>query len=243
MIKAVRKGLPVVSVVIPTLNEEKYIGNTLKAIRSQDYQGQIEIIVSDADSTDRTMEIAGKLADKTVVAEKGIARGRNTGAKGASGEILIFVDADTMLISNTVSELARAIQHDGIVGATCPIVPMGCKRGEIIFYSVLNDIVKQTIRAKDPHIPTMCVAYSKKAFEFVGGFDENMDTYEDSDLSRRIGKLGRIKFVDSTLAVTSPRRLRNWGGAAASLMRYGLYSMYYKFTGNGVKIDKYKPVR
>ena len=236
-------NLPYVSVVIPTLNEENYLELTLRALKGQDYEGKMEIIVADGRSIDGTLKIAKKYADKVVAAEPGIARGRNAGARTANGGILLFLDADTVAIANTVSELVRAMEHKDVLGATCPVLPIGGRRSEMAFYSILNDIVKQSIRIKKPHIPTICVAYKREAFDAVGGFDEEMDTYEDSDLSRRIGKRGRMKFAGSTTVLTSPRRLRGWGGATKSLLRYGIYGMYYKVTGNGVKIDKYKPIR
>lgn len=235
--------LPCVSVVIPTLNEEKYLELTLRALKGQDYAGKIETIVADGGSSDRTVEIARRYADEVVTVEPGIARGRNAGAKAAEGKILLFLDADTVAIANTVSELVHAMERKDVLGATCPVLPMGACWSELAFFSMMDGIVRESIRIKKPHVPTMCVAYKREAFEAVGGFNEEMDTCEDLDLSQRIGKQGKMKFTDSTVVITSPRRIRGWGGVSKSLLRYGTFGMYYKITGNDVKIDKYKPVR
>ena len=72
------RNYPSVSVIVPTLNEEKYLESCLKSIKNQDYQGEYEIIVSDGGSKDKTLKIAKKYADKVITCDKkGIAYGRN----------------------------------------------------------------------------------------------------------------------------------------------------------------------
>ena len=90
-----------ISIIIPTLNEEKYIENTLKALKNQDYNGKYEIIVADGMSKDRTVKIAQKYADKVIKVKKpGISAGRNAGAGIAKGGIFLFIDADTIVFPN-----------------------------------------------------------------------------------------------------------------------------------------------
>ena len=126
---------PFVSVIIPTLNEEKYIEKTLKALKNQDFEGKFEIIVADGMSKDNTVKIAEKYADKVIlVKKKGIAAGRNEGARVAKGDVLIFVDADTVLLPNTISELVKAFKDKKVVGAACPIIPLSAKIENFFFY-------------------------------------------------------------------------------------------------------------
>src|SRR3989338_1163009 len=83
-----------VSIIIPTLNEEEYLPKLLESIRQQRFK-DLEIIVADAGSTDKTKEIAERYGCKIVPG--GLpARGRNEGARVAGGELLVFLDADVM---------------------------------------------------------------------------------------------------------------------------------------------------
>src|SRR5687768_1992393 len=83
------------SIVIPTINEEEYLPNLLESIKKQNFK-DYEIIVADAGSKDKTVEIAQKHGC-TIVPGGLPAKGRNNGAKAARGELLFFLDADTVL--------------------------------------------------------------------------------------------------------------------------------------------------
>ncbi len=234
---------PFISVIIPTLNEEKYIERTLKALKTQDYEGKYEIIAADGMSKDDTVKIARKYVDKVIIAEKkGIAAGRNAGANIAKGEILLFIDADTMLLFNALSEISKAFRNKKIVGATCPIIPLTPKLNFLFFYWSLNRYVKSSIKKKKPKVAGICCAYRKSTFEKVGGFDEKLETYEDMDLSGRISKFGKIAFVEGTLALTSVRRLKAWGTAKV-VGKYATSHIRYLLTGKGMGIKEYRPVR
>ena len=88
---------PSISIIIPTLNEEKYIERCLKSLKNQSFRN-FEIIVSDSYSTDDTVKIAKKYGAKVVLTKKtGPAAGRNEGARKAKGSILVFLDADTFV--------------------------------------------------------------------------------------------------------------------------------------------------
>jgi glycosyltransferase involved in cell wall biosynthesis len=92
--------MPLISVIIPAFNEEKFLGNCLFSLKNQDFN-DFEIIVVDNNSRDKTSKIAKKFGVK-LVSEKnqGAALARNRGAKEAKGEILAFTDADTILPKN-----------------------------------------------------------------------------------------------------------------------------------------------
>ena len=90
-----------ISFIIPTLNEEKYIGKTLDYISK--YTGEYEIIISDTNSPDRTVDIARGYADNILIHSREgkrltIAAGRNLGASVAKGDFLVFLDADICII-------------------------------------------------------------------------------------------------------------------------------------------------
>ena len=233
---------PFVSVIIPSLNEEKYIENCLKALKAQDYKGKYEIIVADGMSKDNTVKIAKKYADKVIAVKKrGIAVGRNVGAKFAKGEILLFIDADTIASFNLITEIAKAFKKD-VVGVSCPVVPLSHNVSEFILFWFYNQFVKASLIAKKPQIAGMCCAYRKDVFEKVKGFNEKLKTLEDYDLSLRISKFGKIKFIESTFVLTSPRRIRAWGKTKAAIKYLKIY-IRYLLTGKDANLKEYKPIR
>jgi glycosyltransferase involved in cell wall biosynthesis len=200
---------PKVSVVIPTLNEEKYIEPTLRALRSQNYKEKYEVIVVDSNSKDRTVEIAKKFADKVIVTErKGVSVGRNLGAKHAKGEILFFVDADTILLPNVILTVVKKFNQKSVVGVSVPLIGDDLKKNVLYFfgaaiYNLLTKIELQPIYA-------VCFACRKEAFWKAGGFDENLKVAEDVELGSQLKKLGKILYVTDTFVVTSTRRLKKW---------------------------------
>lgn len=231
-----------ISVIIPTLNEGKYIEATLKALRCSEYAKKFEIIVSDGGSTDATLHIARKYA-RIVTTGRGVSRGRNAGAAAARGDILLFLDADTLVMPNTLSEIERSFEDRRVVEATCPITPASWLHKDFSVYWDLNQIIKISIkRTKSPHIVGLCFAVRKSAFDESGGFDESMHHLEDYDLSERIGKLGRAVFNEQTFVMTSTRRLHKWGVVGTLVTTVASY-MKYRATGKGVGAKYYKPVR
>ncbi len=101
-----------ISVVVPALNEEKYIESCLKSLKSQSYK-PLEIIVCDGNSEDRTREIARKYADKVIIEKRrSAAAERQKGAKIAKGEIIAFIDSDTIAEKDWLKKIADAFSKD-----------------------------------------------------------------------------------------------------------------------------------
>jgi glycosyltransferase involved in cell wall biosynthesis len=230
-----------VSIIIPTYNEEKNLENTLKAIRNQDYKNY-EIIVSDSKSKDETRKIAKKYDAKVVVDEKrGMGAGRNFGARFARGDILVFIDADTKMMTNTLSEIVKSFSKKRVVGVTCPVIPSKPTIKNLAIYLGYNNLVKVSIKSKKPHVGGMCVAYIKKYFFDSGGFDENLQAYEDVSISLKISKFGKLFYTEKTFVVTSPRRIEEWGHFATVLKHF---KMYLKFiSGRKITLKEYEPIR
>lgn len=97
-----------VSVIIPALNEEKYLPRCLESLSHQSRKEHFEIIVVDGGSIDRTAEIAEEYAHKVIVKPSPVGVARNLGAKHAEGKILAFIDADTMACKSWTEEIARS---------------------------------------------------------------------------------------------------------------------------------------
>ncbi len=224
------------SVVVPTYNEELNIGRTLRYIRCIDPLA--ELVVVDGGSKDKTLKIAEKYAHKVIRSKKKTIGGaRNLGAKHASGEVILFVDADTIPHMEFFDKIRMICSRDhNVVGAGCVIMPRNVSFLESLFFSFLNFFVYLSVKIKRPTIAGSCVAYRKKAFWKVNGFDEEMAASEDQDLCLRISKLGEVVFSPRIVAYTSSRRLRELGF-------FGLVWDWTKTTINflfGIKTKHYK---
>jgi len=235
---------PKISVIIPTLNEEKYLEKTLLSIKAQTIKQPYEIIVSDGKSKDRTVEIAKRYADKIVICnKKGISVGRNLGAKYAEGEILVFIDADTILLPNTLEEVYKEVKKKKVALVSCPAAPSSYSLSFYFLYWFLNQFSKSSIKIGKPQIAGMFMATKKKLFDLVGGFDEKLKIVEDYDFSERISKFGKVKIVKSTFVLTSPRRIEKWGIVKGAAKYIGIIYLPYLLTGKDLGWKIYKPIR
>ncbi|MDE1870114.1 MAG: glycosyltransferase [Candidatus Micrarchaeota archaeon] len=234
--------MPLISIVIPTLNEEKYLLNVFRGLKQQSFR-DFEVIVSDKESTDRTRQIAKKNGAKVVVVKKaGIGAGRNAGAKIARGKILVFIDADTRPSSDLLKVYSKAFKDPKIIAATGPIFALE-KTDELtkLGYAFVSEIfVKVSIVFGRASIIGSNFAVRKSIFDKVRGFDEHLITYEDYDLSLRIAKYGEIAFLQGASVSASVRRVAAWG-----ILKYFTYHfgnmVRYKFFRKSK--DDYAPIR
>lgn len=170
------KKSPLVSVVIPTRNSEEFLENCLESIQKQTYKN-IEIIVVDNNSTDKTKEIAAKYTK--LVFNKGPERSaqRNFGASKSKGDYLLFIDSDMELSKKVVEECINRIQKSG--GIIIPEKSMGegfwakCKALERSFYIGVNWIEAARF-------------FPREVFSAFKGYDETQTGTEDSDFPQRI---------------------------------------------------------
>jgi len=230
-----------VSVVIPALNEERYIGYVFEGLRRQTFK-EFEVIVADGGSTDKTIKLAKKYGARVVIERrKGIARGRNAGAKLARGEILIFLDADTKPSSRLIESYVNGLKGD-VVAATGPILPLEKTRKSVEWgYKFVSIVfVKLAIKIGRPTIVGSNFAVRKDIFEKAGGFNSNLMTYEDWDLSKRLKEYGRIRYINDAVVYTSARRIFAWGIRGffdfhvGNIIRYNLLKK---------PKNKYEPIR
>jgi len=234
-----------ISVIIPTLNEEKYIETTLFHLVMQK---PYEIIIGDSQSTDNTVKIAKTYGCKVVQCKKVSASiGRNAGGRAARGEILLFIDADTIVFPNLLATVAKDFKNKKTVGWTCNIYAFSPKWKEHLIYNASNNLVEFLIKyAKKPHAPGIVVAARKDAFVKVGGFDENLKVMEDHDFAMKIGKIGKFIFSKETCVFTSTRRMSKWGGWGLFKKYSKFYLSYFmnkkKFYNNTEKVE-YDPIR
>lgn len=195
------------SIIIITKNEEKNLPLLLASLRSQDYK-DYEIIVSDAESTDRTVEIAEEQGCRVI--EGGLPSvGRNNGAQVANGEILLFLDADVILPNHFLTENLKEF-NKGLDGAGAYVAPINGKKIYKLYYTVLNTYMKAS-QYFFPHTPGLCIFVKKNMHEGIGGFDPEVIFSEDSDYVNRISKKGRFRMLKSKKIHTSVRRFEKDG--------------------------------
>ncbi len=227
------------SVIIPTLNEEKYVECALFHIRKQH---PYEIIVSDAFSSDNTVGIARKYGARIVRAErKNAAFGRNAGARAARGDILLFLDADTIPYPTLLETIEKDFARDKkLVCWTCKIYAFSPVWKEHLMYEGFNSFMRSSAKIKKPKAAGVVIAVRKSAFEKIFGFDESITVFEDFDLCSRLKSVGKFKYSAKTCVYTSTRRISRWGfwGSIKKYMR-----MYIKKSINGKNKQVYKPIR
>ena len=187
---------PLVSVVISTKNEEKNIENCLKSIVFQTYPKEnIEIIVVDNSSTDKTKEISQKYTEK--VFNKGPERSaqRNFGMlEKSSGEYLIFLDADMILSPDVIETCVKKMESEGSLA--------GIYISEVVLGKSYFSKVRRFERSfYDGTVIDGARFIKKSAFEKIRGFDEDLYAAEDWDLDKRLKKIGNLEVLENKESV------------------------------------------
>ncbi len=205
--------MPKISVVIPTINEEKLIGMCLKSISKQTFK-DFEVLVVDGGSKDKTVSIAKRYARVIIERRRGTAIARNRGASAAKGEIITFVDADTALAPNCLREVYKTLGGRGspFCTAAWEIKPLETGLSMAIgFWIVTVLYVRLGVLFGRPKIMGTAFAVKKNAFVRAGKFDEKLMTYEDWDFANKISRVGPVAFIKNTYAISSARRVARWG--------------------------------
>ena len=203
-----------ISVVVPAFNEERLLGESLARIKSAanafaQRGWDFELIVCDNNSTDRTAEIA-RAAGATVVFEpiNQIARARNSGAAAATGDWLIFVDADSRPSAGLFAEVAGQISS-GCCLAGGSTVRMDEKFLLAGFFTWTWNWSSRMGR----WLAGSFIFVEAAAFREIGGFNNELFAAEELDLSKRLKRLAREKgreivILHSHPLVTSARKMR-----------------------------------
>ena len=215
------------SIIIPTKNEEELLPRLLESITSQDFS-DYEVIVADADSTDRTREIAADGGARVV--DGGMPGvGRNNGARASSGDFLVFLDADVIIPEHFLKNLYNEMQERFIDVATCSIKPISNIQLDRIIHKLINLTILANLRV-DPKAFGFCIFISRRLFDRVGGFDETIKVAEDNDLVKRASEYRPLRFINSTYIHVSVRRFEKEGRLAYMAKGIGL-NVYRIFKG------------
>jgi glycosyltransferase involved in cell wall biosynthesis len=181
-----------ISVVIPAFNEEKLLGATLRSIQAAgaafgELGWEMEVVVCDNNSTDATAMLA-RTAGAQVVFEpvNQIGRARNTGAVGASGEWLVFVDADSRPSRELFMEVAAAIKSGRCLAGGSTV-----RMDQRSFVGDLATGLWNRISRIQKWMAGSFIFCEKAAFQKIGGFSPDLFASEEIDLSKRLKKLAR----------------------------------------------------
>lgn len=209
---------PKVSIVIPTLNEEKDLPQLLESLKQQTFK-DFEIIVGDAGSKDATLEIAQKYNAKVV--EGGMPGvGRNRGAAVANGDFLFFFDADVVLPKDFLEKALGEMDEKFVDLATCAFHPISDLRLDKLLFAFANLSVKLN-QNSNPRAAGFCIFITRRLFERIRGFDETLRLAEDHDLVDRASKFRPLHVLTSTSLNVSVRRLAKEG-------RFSLIEKYFQ---------------
>jgi len=169
---------PLISVIVPAYNSEKYIAETIKSLLRQEYE-KLEVIVVNDGSTDATLDVLGQFGDRIRIISqenKGISIARNTGIRAAKGSIIGFLDHDDIWpddhISLLLPHLLKDDKYDFVSGKFRYVKDYGMKS-------------EQMSEAKVLWLVGVCL-YKKSVFDKVGLFDESIHGGEDVDFYARL---------------------------------------------------------
>ena len=181
---------PLVSVVITTKNEEANIANCISSLLNQSYKN-LEIIVVDNYSKDKTTDIASSLGAKILYKGNERSAQRNHGAQIAIGQHLIYLDADMILSPHLIEECVKKIESDDIVAIYIPEKVVG--KG---FWIKVRDFERSFYTGT---VIDAVRFIRRDVFLHVGGFDESLIGPEDWDFDRKIRGLGQTAICSLPL--------------------------------------------
>ena len=207
-----------ISFVIPAYNEEQYLGRTLEQlIESAEAVGEpYEIIVVADGCTDGTADVARQHGTRLLEVElRHIAAVRNAGAGVATGDLFIFVDADTLVPQETLAATVRAITDGAAAGGARPVLDPPMPWWSVVPLRVLVCLYFRTWRFT---LGGYLFA-TRTAFEALGGFDEQYFATEDAAFCRTIRRHGRFVVLREPM-ITSGRKMEEmstWEGITTSM--------------------------
>ncbi|MDF0677051.1 MAG: TIGR04283 family arsenosugar biosynthesis glycosyltransferase [Nitrospira sp.] len=212
-----------ISVIIPTLNEERTIGQTLSSLPVSEI---LEAIIVDGGSTDQTISIAEVFCAEVsnvriVTAPAGRARQMNEGAKTGRGDILLFLHADTLLPAGATLMIEAALTSPTVVGG----------RFDVTFdsRSALGTMISTFMnwRSRLSGIATgdQALFVRRQIFEQLGGFAD-IPLMEDIEFSRRLKRTGLMMALHQKV-ITSFRRWEQQGPWRTILLMWTLRFLYW----------------
>ena len=206
-----------ISVIVPVLNEEKTIASALRALLQLSPH---EIIVVDGGSGDRTAEICRSLSIKILSWERGRARQMNFGARRATGDVLLFLHADTRLPKTAFADIATALGDPRCLGGRFDVE----LEGSHPMLKIVGALINYRSRATKIGTGDQAIFVRREAFERIGGYPD-IPLMEDVALCRALKRLGGVACL-RTRVMTSARRWESDGVWRTILRMWTLKILY-----------------
>lgn len=225
------------SVIIPTLNEQNYIGDLLKDLCSQTSKPD-EIIVIDGNSQDKTLKVVSCYKNiKVKVTQKGVGLQRRTGGSLARGHLLIFLDADVRLKDRFLEVVIKNFTDKKLDIAVPLYLPY--KSTYLIsavywFFNIIFIVTEKFL----PSGAGSCLIVKKSLLNKVGSFNPEL-TYDDIEFIRRAGKRGKFGVINQPVYV-SDRRFRKYGTIKMFILYLTLYIFFSFGLFKQANMIKYK---
>lgn len=220
-----------ISVVIPTLNEEKYVGTLLQCFADQSFT-DFEVIVVDCGSADKTEDVVLAFKDKLDLQfvhspKKGVAHQRNLGAQMAKSDYVMFFDADGFIENEFMEKVVRFIEHNKGVDVLTTWIMLITDRKLDRMISITYDLLYlEVVRKVKPAAPGAFICIKKSVFDVLNGFDPEIRISEDFDLVYRSHKAGyTYELLNDPIIYTSARRIEKEGrlGYLGEMVKSGFH--------------------
>lgn len=225
---------PALSIVIPTLNEARSIGQMLDAILR--VKGSVEVIVVDCGSRDGTVEIVRGRGVKLVTAERGRGRQMHAGACAARGDVLWFLHADTIPPADSAERISEALRDPQVIAGNFQLRFDGTRPAARFLTWLYPQLRKLGLIYGDS-----AIFVRREDYEEIGGFN-SFPIFEDLDLVRRLRRRGRLIHLPAII-VTSSRRFED-GSFALTFVRWAfLQGLYWLGVPPRTLGRMYQPVR
>jgi rSAM/selenodomain-associated transferase 2 len=209
---------PVLSIIVPVLNEATLIGPFLEHLRIR--APEAEIIVVDGGSRDGTRSIAEPLADVLISAPRGRASQMNTGAAGARAEILWFLHADSILPQDAVRDIWSALNQTGLAG--------GCFRLRLpsrkLIYRVSDSLGNLGVQVFGFALGDHGIFCRRNLFEKAGGY-QDVPILEDAEIYRALARQGEMRQLPAEI-ISSPRSYQKWGPHRTTAIYFLILALY-----------------
>ncbi|MBY2909010.1 glycosyltransferase family 2 protein [Rhizobium leguminosarum] len=222
------KANPAISIIIPTYNRSAFIGEAIDSVLQQTF-GDFELIVIDDGSTDETGEIVGGFEDSRLIfiqqENAGRSAARNRAIAMARGKYIAFLDSDDTYLRDKLERQVDFMErHPGIgmmyTSAKCIDADGNILKNHIYVAAASGQIYRQVAFFRPVTITLPTVMLRREVLDTVGGFDEKMERFEDTDLWRRISKryeVGALAYPtcllrthdDNTLRTQNPVKIAN----------------------------------
>jgi glycosyltransferase involved in cell wall biosynthesis len=211
------------SVIIPTLNEERHVGALLSDVSSQTRVPE-EVLVVDAGSEDDTAAVARRSPSVRILeGEPPVARGRNLGGLNANGDILIFLDADVRLPDRFFEDFLAEFERRRL-DLACPLYVPRDSTPVIEGFHALFNLLTRAFQRTLPSGAGHCIAVKGEIFRESSGFDPGLK-FDDIELIRRLSRGRRFGIIEQQVFV-SDRRYREQG-APRMMLRYALMALFF----------------